>query len=127
MKKTGISKKTKNDILLTASILIVAVAVFFATSLFSRGGSYAEVKKDGKVIAIYPLDTYNEIMLEDENGYNLLMIDSGAAYIKDASCPDRLCMHQGKVNKNGQTLVCLPNKITVTIVSEHESDTDFIT
>ncbi len=126
MKKIAKSKKLRNDIILTASILIVAASVFFIISLMSADGGYVEVKKDGEIIASYPLSENIEVEIGDEKEYNLLIIENGKAYMKDASCPDKLCMHQGYVSQNGETLVCLPNKTTVTVVSDKASDTDFV-
>lgn len=116
----------KNDIILAASVITVAVLVFFIISLMSTDGGYVELKKDGEIIAVYPLSQNREVEIESENGYNLLIIENGEAYIKDASCPDKLCMRQGKVSRNGETLVCLPNKTTVTVVSDKTPDTDFV-
>ncbi len=124
--KISISRKVKNDIILTASVITVAVLVFFIISLMSADGGYLEVKKDGKIIAVYPLSQNREVEIESENGYNLLIIENGEAYIKEASCPDKLCMHQGKASRHGETLVCLPNKTIVTVVSDKTPDTDFV-
>ncbi len=126
MKKTALLKQFKNDIILTASILIVAVAVFFIIGLIFPKGSFVTIQKDGKTVTTLPLDTDTEIKIGDEEDYNLLIIQNGEAYIKDASCPDKLCIHQGKVSKQGETLVCLPNKTVITVSSKEEPNTDFV-
>ena len=35
--------------------------------------------------------------------------------MSDADCPDKLCIHQGRIHKNGQWIICLPNRVAVTI------------
>ena len=125
MKKVSIPKNVKNDIILTASVLTVAVLAFFIISLTSRKGGYAEVKKDGKIIGKYPLSRDIEVEIENEVGYNLLVIKDGKAYITEADCPDKLCVRQGSAEKDGETIVCLPNKTVVTIRSGEPNDTDF--
>lgn len=125
MKKFSIPKNVKNDIILTASVLTVAVLAFFIISLTSRKGGYAEVKKDGKIIGKYPLSRDIEVEIENDVSYNLLVIKDGKAYITDADCPDKLCVHHGSAEKDGETIVCLPNKTIVTIRSGEPSDTDF--
>ena len=35
--------------------------------------------------------------------------------IRQADCPDRLCVHMGKIGLNGQSLVCLPHEVVVEI------------
>ena len=44
--------------------------------------------------------------------------------MEDADCPDKLCIKQGKIDSNGQKIVCLPNKTVVEIRSEKESEDD---
>lgn len=125
MRKIILSKKYKNDIILTASILIVAVALFIIITLFSKKGGYVTVVADGKTVGKYPLSINTVVEIRTENGYNLLVIENMKAYIKEASCPDKLCLHQGKVSKDGQALVCLPNKTTIIVKSDDKPEMDF--
>lgn len=41
-----------------------------------------------------------------------------------ANCPDKVCVHTGFINKPGQSIVCLPHKINVKIVSNDTSKVD---
>ena len=125
MKKINISKKLRNDLILTASVITLAVLVFFIISLTSPKGSFVEVKREGKIIGEYPLDRDIEVKLEDELGYNLLVIKDGKAYITEADCPDKLCVNQGGAEKTGETIVCLPNKTVITVRSGETPETDF--
>ena len=43
----------------------------------------------------------------------------------DADCPDKLCVRQGKIHRNGETITCLPNKLTVTVIDE-EGEVDLV-
>lgn len=126
MKKINIESKVKNDIILTASILIVAVLVFFIIGLITKNGNYVEVKKNGEIIGKYSLAENQTVEIKDENGYNLLIIEDGKAFISEASCPDKLCVNQGKVSTNGKALVCLPNKTVITVYSDDDGEVDFV-
>ena len=42
-----------------------------------------------------------------------------------ADCPDELCVRQGWIEYDGQSIICLPNKITV-MVSGGDSLVDFV-
>ena len=44
------------------------------------------------------------------------------AFLKEASCPDHLCINMGRIRKTGQSIICLPNKVTVEIRGKKESD-----
>lgn len=126
MKKINIESKVKNDIILTASVLIVAVLVFFIIGLITKNGNYVEVKKNGEIIGKYSLAENRTVEIKDENGYNLLIIEDGKAFISEASCPDKLCVNQGKVSTNGKALVCLPNKTVITVYSDDDGEVDFV-
>ena len=87
--------------------------------LFLRGGkegSEVRVMVEGKEIGVYSLSKDGEYSLND--GTNTLIIKDGKAYMTDADCPDKLCVRQGKISRNGETITCLPNKLTVTVIDE---------
>ena len=48
--------------------------------------------------------------------------------IIEASCPDKVCIHQGFITKASESIVCLPNKVHIKITTEdnHESEEDVI-
>ena len=118
-------RRFKNDIILTASVLIVAVLVFFISGLTAKSGETVKIEKDGELYAEYSLKENRTVRLEDGDGFNLLVIEDGKVYIREASCPDKLCVNQGSAEKNGETIVCLPNKTVVTVYSAAEKETDF--
>ena len=35
--------------------------------------------------------------------------------MKEADCPDKYCVKQGKIKNVGETIVCLPHKVVVEI------------
>ncbi len=121
-----LNKINRNDIILIAVLLCISLVALLIFSLTKTEGGYAVVVIDGTEVATYPLNQDTEVKLTYQNDFNLLVIKDGAAKIKDASCPDKLCVHQGEVMYNGESLVCLPNKISVKIVSDAESNIDII-
>ena len=109
----------KRDIILIASILIVAIAFFLIVELTKEEGAGVTVKVDGVKVAEYSLSKNGTYPLN--GGTNILVIENGKAYLTDANCPDKLCIHQGKISRTGETITCLPNKLTVTVFGAKES------
>ncbi len=124
--KFNLLKKHRNDIILITLLLFVSLIILLILNLTKTVGGYAIVIINGQETASYPLDKQVEIRLENGDEYNVLVIENGMAKIKEASCPDKLCVKQHSVSYNGETLVCLPNKTTVKIVSEIDSEIDLI-
>mgnify|MGYP003320081709 CR=1 FL=1 len=114
------TKKTKNDIILVAVILLVAAAGLLFVSLTREVGNYAVIKIDGVSTSSYPLNenTTVEILTGENNDFtNTLVIENGKAYVSEANCPDKICAGHKAVSYSGETIVCLPHKIVIEIVS----------
>lgn len=113
--KTARKRSRRWDICLVAAMLAAGLLAALVIILSREGGSYAEVTYHGQIIARYDLAEDGEYLLGD--GSNMLVIEDGCAYMKDANCPDKRCMVTGRIRYDGQTIVCLPNAITVTVRS----------
>ncbi len=113
----------KRDIFLIAAILVFSLMILALFSLIRDDGSYVVVRVEGVEVARYDLDKDGEHLLN--GGTNILTIENGQAYISRASCPDGLCMRMGRVEKSGETIICLPNKLTVTVLG-NEGDVEIV-
>lgn len=117
----------KNDIFLILVLLgvslVCALAFFIYQSNTTQNG-VAVVTVDGEVFGKYPLDVDTRVKIGDGNDMNVLDISGGYASIIEASCPDKICVNHRAINKNGQTIVCLPNKVVVEVESMEWDDVD---
>ncbi len=119
-------KKHKNDLILFLCLLAIGIIAFSVIKFSATDGNTVSVTVDGQLTAQYPLNRDTEVLLGDSDHGNTLVIKNGYAYLTDATCPDKLCVKQGKINLDGQTIVCLPNKTVITVNSEKSSQTDFV-
>ena len=108
----------KRDFILIGSILAVILIAFAVVTLTKTEGDHVLVRIDGKEVAKYSLSENGEYELN--GGTNILRIEGGKAYLTDADCPDHLCVNQGKIYRNGETITCLPNRLTVTVYSSED-------
>lgn len=113
----------KNDFILIICIGIISLLSFFCLELFMDEGSSVVISVNGEEFGVYNLDTNQVINI---NNTNVLEIIDGEAYMCEANCPDELCIYQGAIHKNGESIICLPNKIIVEVISNEESEFDAI-
>ena len=113
----------KRDIILILSVLIIAGALFLVLEMSKSEGARVIVKIDGVEVAEYSLSENGSYDLN--GGTNILVIENGIAWLSDATCPDKLCVHQGKISKTGEVITCLPNKLTITVYGA-ESDVELV-
>lgn len=113
------------DIVVISALLLVALSVFGVSMLTRETGNMAVVEIDGVVIAEYPLNVDGTFSLN--GGTNTLVIENGAAYLSYSNCPDHSCENMGKIHYVGQTIVCLPNHLSVTVRGEvTDGSVDFV-
>lgn len=117
---------TRADILLGVSFLIAGVVCVAAIPIFGGGaGATVEVKVAGELKGIYSLEEDREVRI-DGLGNNTLEIRQGEAAMTYADCPDQYCVHHRPVSKSGESIICLPNKVVITIKGGEEQEVDAV-
>ena len=107
-------KKIRNDIILITSLLVIALAALLILLITRKDGARVLVEQNGSLYGEFSLENDKDIKLHGA----VLVIKDWHAYVKDATCPDKLCEMQSKINKTGETIVCLPNRIVITVDTE---------
>ncbi|HKM20426.1 MAG TPA: NusG domain II-containing protein [Lachnospiraceae bacterium] len=117
----------KWDVVLLISVIVCALLWILYSRLISIDGAYVTVSVDGTEVARYDLNKDLTVVIDGINGgSNQLVIHDGTADITEASCPDKLCVHQASIKKTGETMVCLPNRVVVKVVDGEQGDLDAI-
>ena len=116
----------RGDFLLLAAVLLAAALLFGYFALFGGRGGTAAVTVDGAAYGSYPLDREGEYPIQNAAGQitNKLVIRDGKAYMEWADCPDQICVDHAPIFKGGQSIICLPNRVSVEIQSPSADDID---
>lgn len=110
--------------ILTAAALIFLL-IFLA--LKSEKGNLVTITLDGEVYGVYDLNEDQEVPIEKDGAVcNIVCICGGQAFMKEANCPDHLCIRQGKISADHATVVCLPNRVVVEVSSSDEMEFDSV-
>ncbi len=106
--------------------LIIIAALFLVLWLIPKpSGTTVTITVDGEFYKSVPLDTDTQIMVESEYGKNTVIIKNGEVSVTGANCPDKLCEKES-IGKSGESIVCLPNRLCVTVGGENEKEVDVI-
>lgn len=114
------AKRLRYDILLICVLLFVSLTAVGITLLTRGEGASVVVEINGEKAAEYSLASEGEFALN--GGTNILVIKNGEAYLTYADCPDKVCVHTGKIKYVGQSIVCLPNRLSVTVIGDSGVD-----
>ena len=117
-------KTHRNDAILIAALMLLggALAVFlYATR---QDGGYVSVQVDGETVMELPLSEDARVVLGEGGHTNTLVIRNGTAQVVEADCPDQICVNHGAIRYAGESIVCLPHKLVVSVEGGQESGID---
>lgn len=113
----------KKDLFLIGILLAVGMIGFFAFKGIQRFAAsdrqILKISVDGKVYGEYSLEDKQEIKIGDTNVCQIE--EDGTVSMTEADCPDHLCVKQGKIKEFGESIVCLPNKVVLEIVTDKKT------
>lgn len=123
------NKINRYDIALIVFIIITnfIILAYGGLNTKEKGQKIAYVYSDKKIIGEYAItDNYKtEFKVElDDGNYNTIHIEDSKIWIREATCPDKVCLHQGKISHDGELIVCIPNKLLIQIKDKNEAETE---
>ena len=117
-------RRFRYDILLISVLLCLSLILGAVILLTRKEGKTVKVEIDGKKVAEYSLDSSGEYSLN--GGTNILKISNGEAYLTHANCPDKTCVKTGKIKYVGESIICLPNKLSIVIQGNASDGVDLV-
>lgn len=110
--------------------LISYIFFILASNLASMpniAGSKVEIYVNNTLKEVHNLvSEQKKVFVEtDIGGINVLFYDKGVKVVSSNS-PRQLIMRQGFINKAGQTLIGVPDRVLIKIIGDNEDDLDFI-
>ena len=88
-------------------------------------GQTVSIAIDGETVERCALSNYEGGTYESR-GYTLTVaVENGAVRVSESDCPNQDCVHSGAISRAGQSIVCLPARVAVTLEGA-ASDYDLI-
>lgn len=128
MKEQASRERISSARIRPAEIVIILLITLAAAGMFlhkDHQGGTAVIKKDGTLIKELSLSADTVWKMTD--GSMEFTVADGRICVSSADCHDKVCMHTGYISGGFQSIVCLPNRVTVTIEStDDDPDIDVI-
>lgn len=107
------------DVVLVLAVGILSV-ILILQGISQAGGSSLRVRvlAEGRQVAEMDLPQGRRSLVVDGfQGESHVEIEGGRVRMVDSACPDKLCVRTGWISRPGQSIVCLPNRVVIEIVS----------
>ena len=138
----------KADIILFIALVaagLAASALLDMSHADAGSGAKVVIESGGELFAEYPLSQDTEIIVPAPSGvkykdpkaapadmaddcvqyryFNTVRISGGRVSVTAASCRNQVCTKHSSISKTGESIVCLPNRLVVTIEGGDGYDT----
>lgn len=112
-------RPTLGDLILAALVAAAAVALLFALRPTGDGGALTvRISVDGETVAQYDLtglDDPIQVSLDELPYPAVVELSPEGAQIVESRCPGGDCLHTGAIHAAGEQIICLPNKLIVSL------------
>ena len=121
------TRKRRNDVILVAALLAAVALISLCWFLLREEGSTVTVEVAGNTFVSYSLSQDRTVDIPTGDGeLNRLIIRDGKAFMETATCPDGICVSHRPISRKGESIVCLPHRIVVTVTGNREGEPDII-
>lgn len=115
----------RGDLILAAALLILSAASAVIIAFLQPPPEYVSVRENGLEICRLPLD--RDCRYSIGSG-NIIEISGGSVRMIYADCPNKICVRTGAISRGGQSIVCAPHRVTVTVTGgKNDQSYDAIT
>lgn len=118
--KKSLQKRVLNSVLFFAGVLLIAFGLLILRFVLTDKEAAAKsvvVEADGSIVYAVPLSDDQTIPVQTEYGENIVRIENGKVFVESADCPRQICVHTAPIRDIGQTIVCLPHRVVISVTS----------
>lgn len=114
--KQILKRLRKGDIAVVFAVLALSAALFAFPFALDRNLK-AQIYLDGQSHLTVNLYEIKESQKMTVGGCTLLIEKDGVTFL-ESGCTDRLCINRGKLEKAGDTMACVPERVSVVLKAE---------
>jgi len=119
----------KYDIISASAAICVALVFFIIFTINKTDGKNVAVYVDNTLMATFDInDEISEtIETKDGKGSLILKISNNEVSVTESDCNNQICVNTKAISKTGESIVCLPQKIVISITEGDKSEFDGFT
>lgn len=112
---------TRKDFIIILVIIVTAIiaSIIYKTININDGKLYAEIRINGNVNYKVDISENRTITFKEKPNVKFEIKDSKICF-SESDCKDKICIKSGFLGTKGQSAACLPNKISLRIISENK-------
>jgi len=106
-------------------VFLISIMVFTGSVFWSAVSGEGELRVEIEALDehfVLPLAEDGGLTLDGPVGKTRVEVKSGAVFISDSDCRDKLCIAMGEISSTSAWVACLPNRVFVRLVAVTSED-----
>ncbi|TDI99764.1 MAG: NusG domain II-containing protein [Caldithrix sp.] len=125
--KTVLQLLTRGDKILASALILISILSFTVLKAVKQPGQIAVIKVENRQKFSKNLNRAEKFSVSGHISETVIEIVDGAIRIIGSGCPQKLCVRQGSIRQIGEIIVCVPNKLIISIGGTRKDKFDAIT
>ena len=105
--------KRNDSILIFGLLAFCLLFLLFSIIFSSKDDLVANVYYDDEIILTVSLDKDNSYKVNGSLSEMIIIVQDKKIKVLESDCKDHICVNQGFIFRENQTITCLPNKIFI--------------
>ena len=123
---SGLAFVKRGDLaLLTVFFALIAAGILIRPR--APAGKSITISVNNETVHTLSLMSTHTITVQGATGPVIIRVDSGEAWIESSNCPHLYCVREGRIQRQGEMVVCLPNRVVLSVGGGQEALLDGIT
>ena len=115
---------TPKEVAMLSLVVLLGVAFPLTAIGAPSEATLAKVQTGGQVVETLDLTQYGRKQINVGNHVYTLEIKDGGVRILEADCPDQVCVRTGFISNHGQSIVCVPGRLIITVENQLAPEID---
>ncbi len=113
---------------LAITVILATILLFLIFLNGPHRAARAVVLVHSKVYKVVPLNKNETFKVYWKKRYLMtIQVKSGAIRVKNSTCKRKICVHTGWISKDGQSIVCVPNRVIIYTEGAKSASCDLMT
>lgn len=118
---------TRADKILISLLILLFVFGFIFIRHYTKKANIVLVEVNGEEVMRTKLSKDRRFSVDGLIGKTEIEISNNRVRVVDSPCNKKLCVRSGWIWRPYETIVCLPNRVTISLISQSRSDIDSVT
>ena len=124
--KPSFIKRHLWDMVAISGLVALTIAAFIGRAIYKNNlngtaPKVALISVDGKIIdsiKLSEIEGKKSFEFEGKKGHFVVIADKYGVQMKEAPCPHKDCIHQGKITTSANPIICVYNSVVLEIKGE---------